>query len=530
MRSIFCLVAALVAIAEAREHALPDEPAATTLELYFAAHLGDETLAVSLIASGAKLNEQIRVVDEDVPKTPLMIAAYACHPVIVHALLTSGADVDAQTSDGWTAIAYAAQSGCEEAAMHILARNARLDLHAIDGGTALSTAAIHGHASVVAALLGTGRLSIADIDESDEANCTALLWAAVGGHHETVRLLLASGASADFVNADGESALLLAAFFGHPEVARVLLQAGADVRLADADGRTPRQRASAKGHATVVRLIDDARQRPAEAEATAAKASTNSGSSGAEGRAEGRAEGESKFWCAAAASLLALLPPLGWWSAHRGAASGARGGKAGRKASGGNKAGSKAARGRAHGERRGAHGVALREEDLTNRQRAERRRLQAEERAAGERAAAEGARAAEERRAEQERAAAEERAAEERAERERAAEATTRRAMAKAAHLDELNSMMEAVQLQRCSATSTSGSDTASSSSDDDESSNGDDTCVICLDAPKDAGIVHDGSVHVCCCLKCARELHRQGQSCPLCRQHIEVVLRTFVS
>ncbi|CAB4016503.1 Hypothetical predicted protein [Paramuricea clavata] len=38
-------------------------------------------------------------------------------------------------------------------------------------------------------------------------------------------------------------------------------------------------------------------------------------------------------------------------------------------------------------------------------------------------------------------------------------------------------------------------------------------TCVICLERPKDATIVHGGTGHVCCCTTCAQELQRTGAS-----------------
>ena len=56
----------------------------------------------------------------------------------------------------------------------------------------------------------------------------------------------------------------------------------------------------------------------------------------------------------------------------------------------------------------------------------------------------------------------------------------------------------------------------------------GDDTCVICMEAPTDATLVHGGSAHVCCCLSCAQNLQRLEQTCPMCRKPIEQVLQLF--
>ena len=55
-------------------------------------------------------------------------------------------------------------------------------------------------------------------------------------------------------------------------------------------------------------------------------------------------------------------------------------------------------------------------------------------------------------------------------------------------------------------------------------------TCVICLDAPSNATLVHFRTQvgHRCCCTRCANELRRQGHDCPLCRQNIDAVIKVF--
>ena len=53
--------------------------------------------------------------------------------------------------------------------------------------------------------------------------------------------------------------------------------------------------------------------------------------------------------------------------------------------------------------------------------------------------------------------------------------------------------------------------------------------CVVCLDAPRNALLLHSGEVgHMCCCMDCAQILKARGDSCPLCRQHIDSVIRAF--
>jgi E3 ubiquitin-protein ligase Mdm2 len=54
--------------------------------------------------------------------------------------------------------------------------------------------------------------------------------------------------------------------------------------------------------------------------------------------------------------------------------------------------------------------------------------------------------------------------------------------------------------------------------------------CVICMERSRDATIGHGDSGHVCCCMQCARRLKERGMPCPMCREHIEMVIRHFLS
>ena len=52
--------------------------------------------------------------------------------------------------------------------------------------------------------------------------------------------------------------------------------------------------------------------------------------------------------------------------------------------------------------------------------------------------------------------------------------------------------------------------------------------CCICMDAPRNASFVHNGSAHTICCLTCARAWFQQKGDCPKCRQAIESVVQSF--
>lgn len=67
---------------------------------------------------------------------------------------------------------------------------------------------------------------------------TALMLAAMNGHHEVVTELIAGGAQVNATNKSNTTALILAAQKGHLQVVRQLLQAGADKNMRDSSGKS----------------------------------------------------------------------------------------------------------------------------------------------------------------------------------------------------------------------------------------------------------------------------------------------------
>ena len=98
-------------------------------------------------------------------------------------------------------------------------------------------AACHGHAPLLAALAAAG----ADVcgSRSTRRGDTALHLAAAGGHSSCVDWLLARGAVAGAVNAEGRTAAHVAAARGRAAVLALLGQRGCDLRQCDFDGVSP---------------------------------------------------------------------------------------------------------------------------------------------------------------------------------------------------------------------------------------------------------------------------------------------------
>ena len=63
----------------------------------------------------------------------------------------------------------------------------------------------------------------------------------------------------------------------------------------------------------------------------------------------------------------------------------------------------------------------------------------------------------------------------------------------------------------------------------DSDTDSTDQSCCVCMAAPKNASVVHGDTAHICCCLDCAKTLHSKGNACPICNEPIDTVLRNFV-
>lgn len=83
----------------------------------------------------------------------------------------------------------------------------------------------------------------------------SLAAATARGDLHAVHALLAAGADANALDADGASALHAAAFAGYPDILKLLIDAGGRVNQADHYGFTPLHAGAREGHVSVVRLL-----------------------------------------------------------------------------------------------------------------------------------------------------------------------------------------------------------------------------------------------------------------------------------
>lgn len=127
----------------------------------------------------------------------------------VEALLEQGADVDARTERGGTALMIAAKAGGLPLVRLLLAHGAEINVRNQMGQSALLTALTkwtltEQNIAIVNALLGAG----ADVNARNHSGYTALRWAANGGEPEIIRRLIAAGAEVNTADDHGTSALM----------------------------------------------------------------------------------------------------------------------------------------------------------------------------------------------------------------------------------------------------------------------------------------------------------------------------------
>ena len=201
----------------------------------------------------------------------LIMAAEEGHLGVVQELANLSADVNVETTgSGTTALHQASRYGHEDVVSVLLSHGADPTKRLRDGRTPLYLSAHAGYESIIQLLLdhiGEGRAEgearaavlkqYVDLprEEGEDEGTTPLMQAATYGHTEALQLLIESRASVDLQSADGDTALLLACADGHEQPAKMLLQANALMDQRGANGQTVLMTACRYGHLSLVRLL-----------------------------------------------------------------------------------------------------------------------------------------------------------------------------------------------------------------------------------------------------------------------------------
>jgi ankyrin repeat protein len=164
-------------------------------------------------------------------ETALHVAARRRQAIdVVEALIAQGADVHVRRGDGRTAWALATRAGADAVAALLVRHGAAEEPLSADD--AFIAACARGDVGAATRLASPERLQALDAESR-----LLLPQAAADGRVETVRACLAAGFDPHTTDETGGTPLHLAAIHGHAEAVRLLLAHGADVERRDPEHR-----------------------------------------------------------------------------------------------------------------------------------------------------------------------------------------------------------------------------------------------------------------------------------------------------
>jgi hypothetical protein len=187
------------------------------------------------------------------PSVPIVLAASQNDLAAVQRLLGAGADINQIDEDtNSTALSQAVGNDNLEMVRALLAAGANANAKTYHGNTALMRLSEQSPAEMVWELVYAG----AKINHQDDDGNTALMSIATENTPAIVQALVDAGAKVDVRNNNGETALMLAAEDGNLDNVKILITAGADLNLKDKDGHTALKRARDAEEAEMVQLLE----------------------------------------------------------------------------------------------------------------------------------------------------------------------------------------------------------------------------------------------------------------------------------
>lgn len=181
---------------------------------------------------------------------PLLVAVTRNDVEAMRKLRAAGADVNAATSAGDSALHVAVESRARDALKELMLAGADGTRRNRAGETAFGVAVRRGDLVAAAAL--KGNTAHGELDRG-------VLTAASTGDLAMTQQLLADGGSANAIDANKDTALMLAVRSATPAVVEALLAAGAKLAVADVRGRSPLWQAAAAGQRETVAALLRAR-------------------------------------------------------------------------------------------------------------------------------------------------------------------------------------------------------------------------------------------------------------------------------
>ncbi len=171
--------------------------------------------------------------------TSLHLAARLGYTDICKEILKTGVSVNQKQVEGHVvsgkaAIHEAVKGGHFGTMEFLISRGANVNIQESDGQTALHVACQFDNTDIVKSLVRNG----ADVNALDTKKQSPLQTSILRGPDESTRYLLKNGADVHIVDSDGQSPLHYAAEWGNMEIVTMLVSMGAMVNQQDNEGRT----------------------------------------------------------------------------------------------------------------------------------------------------------------------------------------------------------------------------------------------------------------------------------------------------
>ncbi|MDF1570029.1 MAG: ankyrin repeat domain-containing protein [Bacteroidales bacterium] len=175
------------------------------------------------------------------------------NPVNTALLLERGADPDAVSAIGNTALMYAAEKGNMQIMKMLVAAGAEVNTTGFNGATPLFLAILNNDFQATKYLLEQG----ADPNVKDDFGVTPLLYTAATNQYQSADLLLFHDADPEVRDAEGNDPLMAAVTFENLETSDVLLQNGLDPDTRDHRNNTPLIVGTQRGNYSIMDLLLD---------------------------------------------------------------------------------------------------------------------------------------------------------------------------------------------------------------------------------------------------------------------------------
>lgn len=194
----------------------------------------------------------------------LHAAAQRGDVAVIQKAIADKADLNVRDPYGRTPLHVATYAKQREAIKLLAKAGADLGLLEHDRYDAVTIAAVADDEDTLRLLLALGASAKLTTSRYDG---TALIAAAHLGHDGVVRQLIAAGAPLDHVNNLHWTAAIEAVVLGdggprHQATLRALIEAGANLQLADRHGSTPLMLAKQRGYKEMVKMLEAGRSKP----------------------------------------------------------------------------------------------------------------------------------------------------------------------------------------------------------------------------------------------------------------------------